>query len=205
MTMVRARNAKKFEYLFLQPPHDDGQYAALWFGEGGNRGMYIAGYSDAAAVLLKSVRKHSANNSIVYPLMMLLRHTIELSLKDLTQRAIDRGARVKINEKQPLWRTHRFDYLVPYFEEGIKCLIGLPSTWAPIRSFLIDWESADPDGIFARYCREPGGKPVHIPKGRNISIRNLCEAGELAIDYLYGCGCELNQWDEVQQEMREAI
>jgi len=188
----RPRNEKMFEELLLQPVDSDGHYAALWFGDQGSHEMYIAGYENAANTLLKIVKRKGADNTIIYPIMMLLRHTIELGLKDIITQAFKLGGKAQTKE-ETIWTTHDLDLLSQTLIEAMRGIVTLEGSWSDIRKFLHKWELADPCGLFARYCRDYGGKIISIPKGRNISIQKLVGPAKQTIDYLYGLNEELHE------------
>lgn len=202
----RKRVQADFDDLFVAPPDADGRYCALWFGEAGDSAMYVAGYENASEMLFKRIAEEGADNAIVYPLLMLARHTVEISFKDALQET-DRSLRYGGLESQIdtswVWSTHNFGELTKVLEREIAPIVPLHGEpWVRTRAFLFKWERADPDGNFARYGREVGGKPVSV-KG-NVYIGTIWPQARHARDYLYGVTCGLERYRDGVREERDA-
>ena len=184
--MARKRVQADFDDLLVAPPDADGRYCALWFGKHGDSAMYVAGYEDASELLFARIGEQGADNAIVYPFRMLARHTVEISLKDALQ-ATDRSLRYSGLESHIdtswVWSTHNFEGLTKVLEREIAPILPLAGEpWSRTRAFLFKWERADPDGKFARYGREVGGKPVEVK--RNVYVGTIWPQARHARDYL---------------------
>ena len=164
--------------------------------------MFAMGYEQAADLVMKHIEAEGADNSIVYPLLLLARHTVELALKqdlhDAHRTLLMAGCSSSVSLERT-WSTHNLETLSADLEAALKPLMTLGGPWDEIRRFLVKWERADPDGNFARYGREVGGKPVKV-KG-NVSVQAIWPNAVLARDYLYGVGCELEEQRDAMSQI----
>lgn len=88
--------------------------------------LYAYGYRRAAEVLVHHVStNHTSLDVLVYPVVFLYRHHIELALK-----LIIRDARILLNELSPQKPGHR-----------------LPELWATAKALISRVESCDPVGL----------------------------------------------------------
>ena len=61
------------------------------YSNNGDMGMHFFGYRNAAKVLKEWIGQNRGDNGTIYPLIFLIRHTIELGLKESIRRACKLG------------------------------------------------------------------------------------------------------------------
>ncbi len=200
------KNNDDFKELYIQKPGDDPQLTALSFWQDGSMGLYFLGYREAAeALILHIYNRGKVNNAIIYPLFFLLRHTVEIGLKE----AIVRSCYLLKREDcipPDIWQTHDLNRLTSVLEKNLKSLkMPKGSTWPDIKTFFIKWESADPKGEFARYSRTNEGTPFEVPG--NVYAGRILENSMKAFDYIEGLLTELEEYiridDEISREYQE--
>lgn len=98
-----------FNELFSHNTNNCRRFSALWFFRDGNIGMYYFGYKNAVDILLEWFSKPNDDNGTIYPLMFLLRHAVEIGLKESIRLAILIGSTklaLTRTEQEKLWTTH---------------------------------------------------------------------------------------------------
>jgi hypothetical protein len=98
---------ESFRELFIQPDDGDPTLAALHFDYVPDHSLYAPGFEDAAEILMNALKKKGGDNVLVYPIVFLLRHAIELYLKDNISRALELAGKDPLNEFKNLWHTHK--------------------------------------------------------------------------------------------------
>ncbi len=194
------QDLEAFKELFVQTKGDNPALAALWFSQNGDLELYFAGYRKAIDILANYIRMTGGDNTMVYPLIFLIRHTIELGLKESIVRYHTLEKRSIKNLKR-LWNTHDFAWLADQLEEvseGENSVTEDPS-WKQHKEFLINLQNADPSGSFAKYARQTDGSPFRVMG--NIYAGRILEKGTELIDFLEGTLTMLNEYNSIQSEV----
>jgi hypothetical protein len=160
---------------------------------------YQDGYRNAALHLAEYVcGAGRGQDFLVYPIVYLYRHHIELTLKSIIKAAafvvdhtltqIEQDTLVRSHDLAKLWNLAR-PMLSPACELGGES--SLPQTdLEGIDSYIDQLHQHDPDGQRFRYwtIRGKGQKPATLPSLPNylihINIRNFADGMEKLADYL---------------------
>ena len=149
-------NYKDFGDLFLQGKNDPPRFAALWFSGDGDMGMHFFGYKNATETLLNWFFKGNDDNGTVYPLMFLVRHTVEIGLKESIRRARQLGSNtisMSEEEMKAIRRTHNLRELTRIFNKLMEeYQISEYSELTELVPLLHKWQDADPKAVFGKYA-----------------------------------------------------
>lgn len=157
------------------------QYCA-WVTSGDNEwGLYGSAYKSAADVLAERVFQRGQPSSLlVYPIVFLYRHSLELSLKWLIvsgQQLLDHPLELKhVHRLDVLWGICR-KILEEIWPEGSKT--DLDAVGECLKQFCI----ADPHSMSFRYPITKDGQPTPLST-QHINIRNLYEVMERVANFL---------------------
>jgi hypothetical protein len=152
--------------------------------DAGNHQPHIEGYLAGFELLLRRFRQDRHDRGLFYPAAFLLRHTIELLLKEDTHVA-ELYWHAAGTPPGDLWRTHDLARLAEYYETAVCRGSRLGPGWQDHRKFLNEWQTDDEDGAFLRYNRQVGGSPIPTPN--SLSFEILAKNGRAAEDELEGC------------------
>jgi hypothetical protein len=163
---------------------------------------------EAAKILLDWMDQGGGGNYAFYPMVFLLRHCVELELKeDIVGLHALKGS----TDSVPgwVWRQHSLSRLAQEVEDGMVANdLPFDESWTRVKSTLCLWERADPGGMFFRFSRDNDGKAVPLPEGltsnpKNLRAGRIAREGIYAIDWLDGLRSEIGEALQVQGEMRE--
>ena len=135
--------------------------------------LYIIGYKDAADLLVKTVASGQGTaDSLIFPIVFLYRHYIELRLKSLLKdghRLLDREYNEKPGHQlSKLWLNVR-DILVEIWPEEDK------RQFDAVGSLIEQFEKVDPRSTSFRYPKDlEGNKSVNFDVPR-VNLGNLSE------------------------------
>ncbi|MEM9509898.1 MAG: hypothetical protein AAGA16_19810 [Cyanobacteria bacterium P01_E01_bin.35] len=162
--------------------------------------LYIAGYKDAADLLVESVAKREGTaDSLIFPIVFLYRHYLELRLKSLLHDGnilLDRDYRQKSEHQlSKLWLRAR-EILAELFpnEEGIQL--------EAMDSLIEQFEKVDPRSTSFRYPKDfKGNNSVKqdLPK---VNLRNLAEVVEGMSTILEGSALAISVYQENKNDMQ---
>lgn len=161
--------------LFVPPERGEDHFAVLGPNRGNPVSAYRHGYFEAVRALLESRR---SPDTMLYPIVFLFRHAVELSLKQL---AVDLSFYAGIDYRPPknhdvakLWK--RVVKLVP------DCIIDrYPSSeWgnvdiADVDAIITELVDFDPGGVSFRYAADEHGRHEH-PALPTVSYKALTDA-----------------------------
>jgi len=188
------RNQQAFEDLLLQKPGESPKYSALWFSNMAAN-MYIEEYKDALELLVSHIEKKRADNAIVYPVMLLYRHSIELALKESIIKSCESlGQEIPKN----VFKSHNLESLVEDLEETFPDIKRDPN-WTNNKNFFEKWESADLNGEFARYPRNTSGDSFKACDDK-ISISKIVKESKGALYTLDGVLAQLEDYMQKQKQ-----
>jgi len=158
---------------------------------------YKNGFRIAAGRLALHVcETHSDQDSLVYPILYLYRHHLELVLKDIFRSsaqllgrplaAHDEGL-LKRHDLVPLWEG-----IVPLLDSVCKVAGQVPLPAEDIegvRSYLAQVKEHDPDGQRFRYATVPEKSPKK-PKGPKRQVRSISNELRLVNIRIFACCME---------------
>ena len=199
----KANKNTAFEELFLQGSSDSPMFTALWFSKDGDMAMHFFGYQNATKILLNWFLEGNDDNGTVYPLIFLIRHTVELGLKESIRSAVRLGSKsisLSKEELKRVWRTHDLQFLS---ERCGKLLeeykISEYGSWIETRQFLQNWQDADPNATFGKYPVSTEGIPYDV-KG-NVYAGRIVIMGMKAIETFSNLLSKLEENLEIKSEM----
>lgn len=160
--------------------------------------LYAIGYKDAADILVDDCRQRDRNqDALIYPVLFLYRHHLELSLKDLIVRGrklldIDEPfpAHHKLNE---LWSTcdSLFDEIAPNDSMQERQNIG---------RLIDEFVKVDPLATAFRYPIDRDGSPS-LPGVQHIDLLNVKRViGRIAV-ILDGADAMIDEYSSFKQNM----
>jgi hypothetical protein len=200
---------RKEDVLFRDDLPDWGNNACLSHWGSGNHYAYTEGYLRGARTLVERVVSTSRDQDVLlYPIIFLYRHHIELVLKKLIARSpylIDRE--LTDAEKQHLCR-HRLDLLwndlKPMMEDICKAA-GWdrldPEDAAGIDSYIRQLVKLDPDSYSFRYTHSKKGDPSLPSDLKRINVRHFSEMMERLASYLDTLDTATDHLVELKSEM----
>lgn len=142
--------------------------------------LYIVGYKEAGDSLVNTVADRSGTaDSLIFPIVFLYRHYIELRLKSLLHdglRLLDREYKQKSEHQlSKLWPKVR-DILVELWPDENK------GDLAALDSLINQFEQVDPRSTTFRYPKDFDGNNSLQMKYPRVNLRNLKEVvGSMAI------------------------
>jgi hypothetical protein len=181
---------RKEDVLFSDAFPDWRNSACLNVAHGGDEHGYSEGYRRGARFLVEHVMEHGRDQDyLVYPIIFLYRHHIELALKNIisqTPYVIDRT--LTDAEKKHLGK-HRLDLLwqdlKPMFNDICKA-----AGWGKLNntdlegidSYIRQLTELDPDSFSFRYTCSKAGVPSLPSKLHRINLRHFAELMERLAD-----------------------
>ncbi len=180
--------ARKANQLF-KSDSDWQNNACLNYSDGW--GLYISGYKIAADSLVKKViRTKRHQDSLVYPIVFLYRHYIELLLKKILldgYRLLDKTQEVPtVHKLDYLWRECRAILLEIWPEEDTTALDSIETC---IKNIM----EIDPSSTGFRYPVDKNDKPS-LPELTHINIRHLSTTINDTISLLEGASCGIVEY-----------
>jgi len=151
---------------------------AIYMADRHGHGPYIQGYLDAAELVRDSMREIDRANTLLYPGLFLLRHAVELALKEAIAKRTKKGG------LKELWRTHNLQWLAETFRENYE--EAREPFWDEYHVLLVDWEKADPGGMFFRYCRDHAGNPVDLGEIPRLTAERVWTHAKEAVQTIVG-------------------
>lgn len=202
---------RKGDILFRGDLPDWSNNACLNVRRDGDPIAYTEGYRRGARLLVEHVMEHHRNQDyLVYPIIFLYRHHIELALKNLilhTPYLIDRP--LTESEKQHLGR-HRLDLLWQDLKPMLSA-IGKAAGWGEldaadiegIDDYIRQLTELDSDSFSFRYTRSKKGTPSLPAELKHINLRHFAEMLERLADFLDGLNTGLSVLKDGKAEKAE--
>jgi hypothetical protein len=196
---------RKSEKLFRGDLRDWKNNACL---RQGDDYAYREGYLRGAQVLVRSVGEEERDQDfLVYPIVFLYRHYIELVLKEVIKRApylLDRE--LTATEKNHLGE-HRLDHLWDDFKP-VSVAITKVAGWndVPVEdiegidNYVRQISEIDPQSYGLRYAHSKKGTPS-LPKGlTHINLRHFGELMDRLARYLSGIDMSMSVIEDTKHE-----
>ena len=194
----RMRELKGDDQLFIEA-EDWWMNACLdWYHDPTE--LYIVGYKEAGDSLVNSVADGSGTaDSLIFPIVFLYRHYIELRLKSLLhdgRRLLDIEHKQKSEHQlSKLWPKVR-DILVELWPDGSK------SDLAAFDRLINQFEQVDPRSTTFRYPKDFNGNNSLQMDSPRVNLRNLKEVvGAMAI-ILEGSAAAISEYQGYKNDMQ---
>ena len=172
-------------------------------------GLYTEGYRIGARTLANHVLEHYRNQDIlIYPIIYLYRHHIELMLK----RLIVVGAYILDRTTSETENRHLGKHFLHFLWEDFRLILTevcKKAGWTPpsgadvegATSYIHQLKAVDAEGEESRYPRSKKGEP-HLKNLKHINIRVFAEAMERLADFIEGLEAGFDHLQDMKDEMR---
>jgi hypothetical protein len=161
---------------------------------------YIKGYKEAADLLVESVATGEGTaDFLIYPIVFLYRHYLELRLKSL----LHDGNRL-LNRYYKQKSVHSFSKL---WSEVRKILVELWSNeegdqLKAMDSLIEQFQTVDPNSTSFRYAKDLKGENSLKIGSRVLNLRNLAEVVKAMSTILDGSATAISVYQENKDEMQ---
>ena len=160
---------------------------------------YVEGYRKAADRLVEIVAKTQCEQDyLVYPIVFLYRHHIELRIKQLLELLYEVGER-----KTPPTRGHDLRQLWSECRPALKSFVGggEKEGFRAVDRLVADFSSVDPMSDAFRYPRHRDGTKS-VSKVRHMNLAVLREKMDIILEWLECCAFALEaQLEAMSEEM----
>jgi hypothetical protein len=156
--------------------------------------IYEHGYKQAADVLCQKAIDECHVHTLVFPIVFLCRHYIELSLKllvlDASRFATDAAAPQHKHDLRTLWKEAKT--ILPAVWPEVE-----PEQVEVVEACIIEMSELDPASMAFRYpCDKKGN--LHLEKLHSVDLRNLEDVMDGIGNFLYCMGEAIAQQLEFQ-------
>lgn len=173
---------------------------------------YTEGYRRGARLLVEHVIEHQRNQDyLVYPIIFLYRHHIELALKNLIGHIPYLLDQELTEAEEKYLGKHRLDLLWQNLKPKLGAMADaagwtrLPTDeLEAIDSYIRQLTALDPDSFSFRYTRSKKGAPSLPAELKCINLRHFAEMMERLADYLDALDTAVSVLEEGKLEMEAA-
>ena len=172
-----------------------------------NLDAYADGYLDAAKLLSRIVI-HSGRgmDTLIYPMIFLYRHYLELKLKKLIRIGADiTGEEISADLEETL-SGHNLMKLWNHFKPSFLEVCGHESDFNEVRkgveSYINQIHSIDPESITFRYDRSKDQKKHNLQEFKHINVLHFYEAIEKLTTLIEGIESEFLKVQDYCDEMK---
>lgn len=159
---------------------------------GGDQHGYTEGYRRGARLLVEHVNENARDQDyLVYPIIFLYRHHIELALKNLVTRVADWLDHVLTETEQRHLNGHRLDLLWNDLKPLLDAMCAakgwnkLPAAETEgVDSHIRQFHALDPYSFNFRYTHTKTGEASLPPELKAINLRHFAETLERCAEYL---------------------
>lgn len=159
---------------------------------------YAEGYLEAAKLLARIViYSQSKMDTLVYPIIYLYRHYLEIKLKDLirhganiTGTTIDEKLERELGEHNLMVLWNRFK---PFFKEVSGYNDSFEDVKKGIESYINQIHAIDPKSFTFRYDRPKNSTVHNLEKFERINIFHFCQNMEKLTELIEGIDCEFHE------------
>jgi hypothetical protein len=156
----------------LFAPSPSGRHTTIQQKPGERLRYMIDGYESAAShLIVEALRKPREDERLIYPIVFLYRHLIELSLKELIETY---GPRVGV---APDRKSHGLSELWRKYEQicsGFDVAVG-DEAQAHMAAIIAEFDDIDPGSFSFRYHSDKKGKPIDLKH----SVLDLARLGDV--------------------------
>ena len=200
---------RKDDLLFRSDLPDWTNNACLNVMHGGDEIGYAEGYRRGARLLVEYVAENARDQDyLVYPIIFLYRHHIELALKNIIVRGLYLIDRVPTEAEKKHLIMHRLDLLWQDLKPMFADICKAAGWRAPERDdvegideYIHQLSSMDPDSYAFRYAHSKKGTPSLPSDLKQVNLRHFAETIERLADYLDGLDAATVHLEEVKSEM----
>jgi len=200
---------RKGDMLFRDDLPDWHNNACLDVTHGGDQLAYIEGYRRGAQQLVQYVAENARDQDfLVYPVIFLYRHHIELALKRIIIRAPYLIERPLTDTEKKHLRTHRLELLWQDLKPMFVVICKAAGWKAPdvgdiegIDDYIRQLVKLDPDSSSFRYAYSQKGDPSLPSDLKRINLRHFAEMMERLASYLDALDSATDHLEEVKAEM----
>ena len=153
--------------------------------------VYAFGYKEAGDVIANYViSERRYQDALVFPLVFLYRHYLELELKDLIHQA-----RLLLDIDEPFPKNHRIDGLWRTCRRLLEEISPGDSeeSLEEVERLIQEFSEVDPLSIAFRYPEDKVGNPT-LPGIRNINLRNIAEVVNRISNLLEGASTMVDEY-----------
>ena len=190
---------QKGDKLFIEG--DDWYYVACLNDQRDNLGLYIVGYKEAGDILVKHVvenRRH--HDSLVFPIVFMYRHYLELRLKQLI-----RDGNLFLGNQPIFCKHHRICKLWKECRMILKKVEPkiTDQDLEAVEEGITEFSTTDPSSTAFRYPNDTDDKPS-LPGLRHINLRNLAEIMEKLAAFLDAASMAISVSLDQKKEIESA-
>jgi hypothetical protein len=201
----RAMNTK-----FIKPAKSgEGMFNAIYGGQYSKDYAYINGYYEGAVALIEAALDKKPQDLMIYPILYLTRHMVELHLKSIIRDIYElhmsmfnfgevKEAPAQLNDEK-LTTTHKLDVLFNMMNEALSKVTNQKID-QKIKSAILDIHNSDPDGQTYRYSVKRDGSKS-LPDSKLCDLKNFGSVLRDVHFYLLGVA----MWVENQHEERKSF
>ena len=155
-------------------------------------GFIARGYFEGANLLVETL-DHNPSNILVYPIVFLYRHFIEIQLKAILTEFQEMGCDVG------RLLSHNLEFLLNMVND--KCnQRSLQSLSDEVGEVIQEFNEFDSNSQTFRYSRNRNGDP-NIPEHDTLGLDRLKTSMDLVESELYGLLTELRETNKINQEI----
>ena len=200
---------READVLFRSDLPDWQNNACLNVRRGGDEPGYTEGYRRGGRLLVEYVNENGRDQDyLVYPIIFLYRHHIELALKTLLLRAPYLIDRTLTDVERKHLGTHRLDLLWQDLKPMLAAVCKAAG-WGEldsddvrgIDSYIRQLCKVDPDSYRFRYTRSKQGDPSLPADLKGFNLRHFAELIERLADCLDGLDAATSYLEEGKSEM----
>jgi hypothetical protein len=203
--MTETLPPRKGERLFRGDLRDWKNNACL---RQGDDYAYREGYLRGAQLLVQQVGETSRDQDfLVYPIVFLYRHYIELTLKDIITRARYLVERELSEAEKKHLTSHRLDLLWNDFKplSGDIAKAGVwvdlpPEDIHGIEDYILQISEVDPNSYSLRYAHSKKGEPSLPELLTHINLRHFGELMDRLARYLWGIDTGISVLEDMKHD-----
>jgi hypothetical protein len=208
--MTETLPPRKGERLFRGDLRDWKNNACL---RQGDDYAYREGYLRGAQLLVQQVGETSRDQDfLVYPIVFLYRHYIELTLKDIITRARYLVERELSEAEKKHLTSHRLDLLWNDFKP-LSGDIAKAGGWVDlppedihgIEDYILQISEVDPNSYSLRYAHSKKGEPSLPELLTHINLRHFGELMDRLARYLWGIDMGMSVLEEMKHDYESEL
>ncbi|MDB5058175.1 MAG: hypothetical protein JWO59_1647 [Chloroflexi bacterium] len=211
--MARVPSPRKGDMLIRSDLPDWRNNACLNFMHDGNQTAYSEGYRRGAQRLVQHViETQSDQDFLVYPIIFLYRHHIELVLKRLIRRAPSLIGRPLTEDEENDLKRHRLDLLWQNLEPKLREVCQVAGWKSPnhedfegIGDYIRQLVKRDPESYSFRYAHSKRGAPSLPKRLKHVNLRHFAEMMERLAICLDGIDYATSHLLELKAEWQDEV
>jgi hypothetical protein len=199
---------RKGDLLFRDDLPDGHNNACLNVSSGNDRAAYLEGYRRGARFLVGHVvEERHDQDFLVYPIIFLYRHHIELALKNMILQCPYLIGRQLNKQEEENLKQHKLKWLWRDLKPMLRalCQAHAPLPEADVEGiddYIEQLTAMDADSFAFRYAHTKGDEPS-LPGVKQINLRHFAVTIERLADYFDGLDAALYSLVEHKSETEE--